>query len=278
MSRDINCFDCGKKIGRQAIRCGSCAAKYRWASKEYRQKQAKTAASEERKHALSKQTKKAWARGCFDGAFDNEEIRAKRSEIAKSLWEDESYRENQAEARSDEEYLIKQSQSTSRAWERGDFDAVDYEIKREKWTGKSNPNWKPKASFECEQCGAVITGMPCVIEGRRFCSVECHGLSMRGENSPTWRGGISFGSYGPEFNGDLKQLVRERDNYTCQICGDQEDGRALDVHHIDYDKKNNQIGNLIALCQVCHRRTNHNRKRWSVMLKRRLDNAGAAPG
>jgi len=49
-------------------------------------------------------------------------------------------------------------------------------------------------------------------------------------------------------------LARQRDNYTCQRCGITEDelGRALDVHHIDDDKENNEQSNLLSLCHSCH--------------------------
>ncbi|GAG97080.1 unnamed protein product, partial [marine sediment metagenome] len=57
---------------------------------------------------------------------------------------------------------------------------------------------------------------------------------------------------------ELKGQIRRRDNYTCQQCGYTEKklGYKLSVHHIDYDKKNNNINNLISLCRVCHSQTN----------------------
>jgi len=70
--------------------------------------------------------------------------------------------------------------------------------------------------------------------------------------------------YPPEFNKNLKEAIRQRDNYICQICGcsQLENGRCLDVHHINYDKKNNNPNNLISLCHPCHMKTNKNRKYW----------------
>lgn len=70
--------------------------------------------------------------------------------------------------------------------------------------------------------------------------------------------------YGAEFDNNLKEQVRFRDKYTCQVCGcsQLENGRQLDIHHIDYDKKNNDLDNLIALCMSCHRKTNIKRKFW----------------
>lgn len=74
--------------------------------------------------------------------------------------------------------------------------------------------------------------------------------------------------YPPEWLPSLQRRIRERDNYTCQLCG-KEWGlgrRAFPVHHIDYVKKNNKQRNLITLCPNCHGITNPNpsREYWTV--------------
>ena len=88
------------------------------------------------------------------------------------------------------------------------------------------------------------------------------------ENNANWQGGISFEPYGIEFNDELKRQIRERNNFTCQMpgCGIKENGRAHDVHHIDYDKTNNNDFNLITLCHRCHLKTNYNRDYWMAFL------------
>jgi len=70
--------------------------------------------------------------------------------------------------------------------------------------------------------------------------------------------------YGAEFDSALKEKIRFKDKYKCKICGctQVENSRQLDIHHIDYDKKNNSLMNLIALCISCHMKTNYNRKYW----------------
>jgi hypothetical protein len=70
--------------------------------------------------------------------------------------------------------------------------------------------------------------------------------------------------YGADFDTSLKEQVRFRDKYKCRICGcsQLENGRQLDVHHIDYDKTYNKIDNLISLCHGCHTKTNVNREHW----------------
>jgi len=79
-----------------------------------------------------------------------------------------------------------------------------------------------------------------------------------GENSPFWKGGITPKPYGPGFNEELKRAIRRRDDRTCQLCSSG--GRS--VHHIDYDKENNEPLNLITLCKSCHGRTHTSRESW----------------
>lgn len=84
------------------------------------------------------------------------------------------------------------------------------------------------------------------------------------ENSPSWKGGKSFEPYSIDWTQSLKRGIRQRDQYTCQICGKEP---AVYIHHIDYDKKNCNPDNLITLCQNCHSKTNHNRDYWIDYFK-----------
>ena len=94
-----------------------------------------------------------------------------------------------------------------------------------------------------------------------------------GENNPSWRGGISFEPYGIEFNNKLREKIKQRNNYTCQLCGDRITERRrikinpsknwLVVHHIDYDKRNNNPDNLITLCNFCNISVNTSRDEWT---------------
>ncbi len=81
----------------------------------------------------------------------------------------------------------------------------------------------------------------------------------------TWNKGLGKGrKYSLEFLSSLRELIRERDGYMCQLCGClQEDcSERLSIHHIDYNKKNDSLNNLIALCRSCHSKTQVNRLEW----------------
>lgn len=87
---------------------------------------------------------------------------------------------------------------------------------------------------------------------------------LSGNNHYNWQGGKSFEPYSTEFNGKLKEQIRKRDNYTCQLCcvKQKELNKKLDVHHKDYNKKNSRESNLVSLCKPCHLQTNHNKLWW----------------
>ena len=102
------------------------------------------------------------------------------------------------------------------------------------------------------------------------------------ENHPSWRGGISFEPYSIEFNKELKEQIRKRDQYRCQQCHRHQSELyrntkagvrkvRLDVHHIDYCKQNNNPENLISLCRNCHAQTSFKRKDWTEYFKNRME-------
>ena len=49
----------------------------------------------------------------------------------------------------------------------------------------------------------------------------------------------------------LKSLLKDL-RYKCHFCGEERSG-MLDIHHIDKNRKNNNINNLIYLCSNHHR-------------------------
>ena len=87
--------------------------------------------------------------------------------------------------------------------------------------------------------------------------------ALRGKDCHLWKGGISFSPYSVDWTETLRRSIRERDNYTCQLCNKIQSDRAHSVHHIDYDKKNCSPKNLITLCVSCNTKVNSNRYHWT---------------
>lgn len=141
--------------------------------------------------------------------------------------------------------------------------------------GDKHPSYKERVIKICKECGKKFKIMPSAKEKAKFCSRECQNNwkrgrelpeeikqkmkgprpSSQGSNHPNWKGGASFEPYPPEFNERLKEKVRKRDNRTCQMCGTTANGRRkMCVHHIDGNKENCSLENLVTLCTSCNRR------------------------
>jgi len=164
------------------------------------------------------------------------------------------------------------------------------EYQRVSLVGKLNPNWKGgKVQIKCMVCGTrVMIKVKDAKRGGKYCSKRCKDydnsrvVKMNYANNPglrdktkhvgdkngRWLCGKSFEPYTTSFNEHTKNIVKDRDNRVCMICGvNEKDLReSLNVHHIDYDKKNSNINNLISLCNVCHSKTNSNREYWRNYL------------
>lgn len=123
---------------------------------------------------------------------------------------------------------------------------------------KCFPARNPRHTEECPACGKtqILTG----IYRRGLTCRDCASDRMSGPNSPSWRGGAqhwSPGRHGKDKNGlswvVQRRLAWERDNLTCQHCGEKK-GRNPDVHHIDpwMNSQSHALDNLICLCQSCH--------------------------
>ena len=107
------------------------------------------------------------------------------------------------------------------------------------------------------------------LKGRVFSDTHKANISesIRGEKNPAWKGGISYAPYTKDWTRTLRISIRERDDYTCKICGEKQGDSAFAVHHIDYDKNNCNPDNLITLCKPCHAKTNFNRDYWINYFK-----------
>jgi len=86
-----------------------------------------------------------------------------------------------------------------------------------------------------------------------------------GDKNPNWHGGSSYEPYSQNWNKLFKRDIRKRDNQICMVCGIHREKlkKALDIHHINYDKKLTIPQNCISLCKSCHGKTTFNRQHWT---------------
>lgn len=199
----------------------------------------------------------------------NPEVRKK---ISKSL-----------QGRRPSEYCLKRLSEVSK----GDGNPMRRPEIRELFLGDKNPAKRPEVRIRISEGlkGRVISeitrkkiseskkGQSSHWKGKNFSTEHKENIRRarleqfkNKENHPRWRGGISKLPYGADFDKKLKLRVKERDGFTCQECALSEEFTyyPLHIHHIDYDKFNNNMSNLITLCCSCHMKTNSNNKmKWT---------------
>ena len=103
-------------------------------------------------------------------------------------------------------------------------------------------------------------------------------IFKKGKNHPNFNNYSSFEPYGLEFNNQLREQIRIRDQFRCQQCFRHQNelydkkGKKykLHIHHIDYNKKNNNPENLISLCRNCHTQTNFKREDWEHYFQNKV--------
>lgn len=105
-------------------------------------------------------------------------------------------------------------------------------------------------------------------DNRILCGLDHPFYNKYGPESSNWKGGKSLEPYCVEFTNELKNMIKERDEYECQNedCWKKENS-FLTVHHINYDKLNCHPNNLITLCNSCNSRANGKREFWEKYFK-----------
>ena len=67
--------------------------------------------------------------------------------------------------------------------------------------------------------------------------------------------------YADSYTKELRTRVHQRDGYICQLCG-VANPKKLQCHHMDYDKMNSDMTNLITLCKYCNLKVNGRKAYW----------------
>jgi len=101
----------------------------------------------------------------------------------------------------------------------------------------------PIIKLKCDYCGKYFTRRKSNIEETdyHYCSRKCGNIH---KNILRVKDVIK----------DYRYTAFQVYEHKCACCGYEEDERILEVHHIDSDRNNNNIENLIILCPNCHRK------------------------
>ena len=124
-----------------------------------------------------------------------------------------------------------------------------------------------KIRCECANCGKELWKTPCEIRksktGNVFCNKSCacsyNNTKFRsGANNPNWKGG--------QYASNYQKIAYRSYIHECAICGNTEKC-VLEVHHIDYNRENNDCDNLIILCANCHAKVHRNNMEITEEIK-----------
>lgn len=132
------------------------------------------------------------------------------------------------------------------------------------------PPLKQKWSAICLGCKEPFEFPSGTRKGQKFCNRDCYERYKLKNAKWLWK----KKGYSKEFNNVLKNKIRTRDNFKCQLCGvpEIECLKRLDVHHIDYNRKNCVEDNLIALCRRCNSDVNNDREFWKLFFTNKINN------
>lgn len=100
---------------------------------------------------------------------------------------------------------------------------------------------------ECDYCHKKFNRLKSQLNkdnktGKVFCSKVC---SNRYKNERTLK--LDDGAA-------YRRNAFNTYKHECAICGYNEDERILEVHHLDENRDNNKIENLVILCPNCHKK------------------------
>ncbi len=113
-------------------------------------------------------------------------------------------------------------------------------------------------NIKCDLCGKESYKQLKAIKNSKskkfFCSKSCQTVwrnkEFVGEKHKNWKEGLfAYRSV----------LDRNKIEKTCTLCR-TEDLRILAVHHIDKNRKNNNVSNLAWLCHNCHFLVHHSKQ------------------
>jgi len=154
------------------------------------------------------------------------------------------------------------------------FERKDSEAERRDGTFCSRECWNDREldsiQFTCPVCGEESTRNKAEYERYEVsvCSNECRARWLsgvqRGEGNPNY----VHGGDRERFTEHERTQIFERDDYTCQDCGER--GGTLAAHHIEYVSENpdraHDIDNGVTLCTDCHAERHDGEPIYNAMI------------
>ena len=155
------------------------------------------------------------------------------------------------------------------------------------WDGKKNPRKRKAVKIECSYCGEKFIRAKRFVKEKNYCcrehankgqqkqvEVECSYCGKKKQIKQYRWDNCKTGHFfcnrecqskAQEFDSGVNYFCNFIDGlhsyrarafkyypHECTNCGYDEVIPALDVHHIDSNRNNNELSNLIILCRNCH--------------------------
>lgn len=97
--------------------------------------------------------------------------------------------------------------------------------------------------LECDYCHKKFKRLKSAVsKNYNFCSKTCSNRFKNIEMT-NWTNST-----------DYRRNAFNTYPHKCAICGWDKDERILEVHHINENRNNNDISNLMILCPICHKK------------------------
>ena len=175
--------------------------------------------------------------------WEDSEYREKMSEMSRELQKSPEFRERQSaiakEIWSDSDRLSKLSTAQKKRWEDPECRRIQSEKLKKAQAGEK---YRKKMSHSVKVALSDKNIRKRMSEAAKqhwadpdFCKKQ-KGTRTKDKNG-NWKDGRSFGKYCYKFNNSLKERCRIYFGRVCILCGSQENGRKLDVHHVYAEKK-----------------------------------------
>jgi 5-methylcytosine-specific restriction endonuclease McrA len=125
----------------------------------------------------------------------------------------------------------------------------------------------------CAGCGdCFLTTKTEFYRSKRWCGnslcKENIDYKVKNANYKKAQKKIENGTFRHGVNAELRETIKQRDEFTCRLCLNKLDSFNLQVHHIVpvSNGGNDDLNNLVLLCNGCH--TKLHKEGWELYVSK----------